>query len=344
MVRVGIVGTRFGRLVHLPAFRADARCEVVGIAGRTPESGARAAGEAGLAVAFPGWRALVEARDVDVVAIAVPPADQPEIAIAAARAGKHVFCEKPVAASLDAARQTLAAVDAARVAHAVDFLFPEVPAWVEARRRLEAGEIGRVVHFAYTWHLETWASRTHADSWKTRSADGGGALGNFASHVFHNIEWLIGPVAALEGFTFGSASRQGCAVDGAVVLESGAAGRLSVSTDACLGAGHVIEVFGERATLVLANRGADYVSGFSLAMGPRESGRLTTVTPPDDASAADGRIAAVARIVTRFVDAIAAGGDVRPGLREGVRVQALVAAAAAMPVAARVEVPPPEPA
>ena len=85
----------------------------------------------------------------------------------------------------------------AGIVHVIDFMFPEVEAWQQARALLDEGAIGRLTHFAYTWRIETYASRTGADTWKTRTIEGGGALGNFGSHVFYNIEWLLEPVTRL---------------------------------------------------------------------------------------------------------------------------------------------------
>lgn len=320
-VRVGVVGRRFGQDVHVPAFRADERCEVVAVAGHD------------------GWRDLVASAEVDVVSIAVPPAAQPAIIIEAARCGKHVFCEKPVASSVDAAREALSAVERAGVVHGVDFLFPEVPSWREARALLAAGTIGALRHFSYTWRVETHANRLNLDTWKGRPQDGGGALGNFVSHVFYNIEWLLGPIAALDGFTFPGAPRTGRAVDGIVRLEDGVTGTVSVSTDAFLGCGHVVELFGDLGTARLRNAGPDYVSGFELSAGTRQSGVLAPLTTAAAASG-DGRLAAITPLVRRLVDAVSGGPAMTPNLAHGLRVQELLSLAAESRGASRT-VPPP---
>lgn len=307
-LRVAVVGRRFGQDVHAPAFAADPRCEVVGVVGRD------------------GWRDVVASADVDAVSIAVPPAAQAPIAEAAAAAGKHLFCEKPLARTLDEAERILRAAEQSGVVHGVDFLFPEVEAWRQARQRLAGGVIGRVLHFAYTWRVETRASRFNADSWKSRPDEGGGALGNFASHVFHNIEWLLGPVVVMSPFTFPVGARTGRGVDGQVSLAGDVAGTVSISTDAFSGIGHVLEVFGEDGTLRLANTGSDYVAGFGLSEASRASGEFAAVvsgSTPDG----DGRRAPVAALVRRFVDAVAGGAPMTPNLGHATRVQMLMALA-----------------
>jgi len=308
-IRVGIVGRQFGERAHAPAFGTDPRCEVVSVAGRDD------------------WRDLVSSPRVDAVAIAVPPAVQPGIVFEAAKRGKHVFCEKPAADSVAAAREMIEAVASAEIVHGIDFIFPVLPSWQRTRRMLRSGAIGRLRHFAYTWHIETSASRLRVDTWKRRTEEGGGARGNFLSHVFHNIEWLVGPLTSVGSFSSPEGARAADAVDGTVYCGD-ADGRVSVCTDAFLGCGHRVELFGDLGTLVLANRDADYVAGFQLHVGTRESGALTAVACDALPDSADGRVAAVALLARRFIDAVSAGTSMTPNLHHGLRTQELLSLAA----------------
>jgi len=145
--------------------------------------------------AFGDWRAVIASPDVGAVSIAVPPALQPEIVIAAARAGKHVFCEKPLALSHVDARTMLDAVSASGVANAIDLEFAELPAYRAAEQLLRSGQLGRISAVALTWLVRT-RSRP-ADSWKERVESGGGALGGFAAHAIYLVERLFAPVVRL---------------------------------------------------------------------------------------------------------------------------------------------------
>lgn len=327
-IRVGVIGLRFGSHVHIPAFRSDSRCDVIAIAGRDASKAADMARSLDLPASYADWHELVAAPDIDAVSIAVPPAAQPAIIAEAARHRKHVFCEKPLAASVADARQALVSVEAAGVVHGIDFIFPETAVWQQARTLLAEGAIGRPVHFAYTWRTETYASRTNAPTWKNRPDEGGGVLGNFASHVFYNIEWLLGRIREFAGLACPRDRRR--AIDGVVRLENGIAGSLSVSTDAFLGSGHLVEIYGDEGTLVLHNSTSDYVSGFRLNLGTRASGALCRVYTGEDAGAeVDGRLAPVSQLVRRFIDAIHGGAAMTPDLADGVRVQELLALAEA---------------
>src|ERR1700730_11516243 len=290
-LKIGVIGLRFGTDVHVPAFRNDPRCEVSAIAGRDLAQVTARARRLGVPCPFDDWRALVDLPDIDAVGIAVPPAAQPPIIVYAAEHGKHVFCEKPVAASVADARLALAAVERSGVVHGIDFIFPEIAAWRQAQGLLAEGAIGRVVHFAYTWRVETYASRTNADTWKSRPDEGGGALGNFVSHAFHNIEWLFGPIRRIPMFACPTGPRTGRAVDAIIELEGDVSGNLSVCTDAFLGSGHRIEIYGERGTLTLQNPTADYASGFRLTLDPRATGALAAVPDVETERGPDGRLA-----------------------------------------------------
>src|SRR4051812_12344917 len=177
-VRVGIVGTGFGQQVHLPAFRAHSECEVVAVCASRLERAQDVAARHGIERSSGDWRELIGA-DIDAIALAVPPAVQFEIALAAVRAGKAVFCEKPLAASLPQAQQLAAAARQAGVAGVVDFEFLETAAFREAARLLAAGHAGKVRQISIDWHLQTHAMRLRSASWKTSADAGGGALLHF---------------------------------------------------------------------------------------------------------------------------------------------------------------------
>ncbi len=321
MVRVGVIGLRFGARVHVPAFRVDQRCVITALAGRSAGAAAALAAELGIPQPYADWRAMIGEGAVDAVSIAVPPLEQPRIIMEAARHGVHVFCEKPLAATVSAAEQAVASVRAAGVVHAMDFIFPELPAWQRMRELVCSGAIGPVRHFAYDWHVQTFASRTNADSWKNRSHEGGGVVANFLPHVLFNIEWVLGPVAEIESFRPRDGRSASSFCDCIAYLDNRVHGTISVSTDTYLGEGHRFAIFGEAGTVAVHNATADYASGFELRLGTRQSGRVETVTGIEEPAVADGRIAPVGRIAGRFLDGIRGEGIPAPNLEDGLRIQ-----------------------
>jgi predicted dehydrogenase len=330
VIRVGIVGCNYGRTVLLPAFRTEARCEVVALAGTDAARAAELARAANVAHGLGDWRALVEDRAVEAVAIAVPPDRQPEVARRALDLGKPVFVEKPLAADLAGAQAMLEAAHGSGKPTIIDFNFAELPSWRRAKSMLDDGAIGRLRHAVVTWNVENRAIRLHLESWKTRSDGGGGLLGNFVCHCFYYLEWLCGPIAGLGGRVFPLPDRDAeSSIALALAFASGAGGSLQMSCASFLGSGHRVELYGDDGTLVLANPTADYFRGFGLMHGCRGDDALTAV-PIEDADAdqqSDSRIAPVSRLVRRFIDACETGASAAPGFAEGYRVQCLIDAA-----------------
>jgi predicted dehydrogenase len=330
-IRVGIVGCNYGRSVLLPAFRADKRCQVAALAGTDAGRAAALAREAGVPQAYGDWRALVEDKNIDAVAIATPPALQAEIAIAALEAGKPVFAEKPLAATLSHARAMVHAADQSRLPAMIDLDFHQIASWQRAKKLLDDGAIGALRHIAVHWHVENYSTRMRLRNWKTLSADGGGVLGNFVSHCLHYLEWFGGPLARLSARLAGLPGDENLQTTTAMALDfaGGHMGTLSVSCASYLGSGHRVECYGEDGTLMLSNTSSDYMRGFELWHARRPAAALERieVADPDDARYPDGRIAPVSRLAKIFLDAIESGGAGEPDFAAGYRVQQLIAAA-----------------
>lgn len=337
-VRVGVIGIGFGQQVHVPAFRGNERCEVVGICASTQERARAVASRLEIPKAYGDWRELIGDPEIDAVSISTPAAVQVNIVKAALEERKHVFCEKPLATSCEAARAMLTAANNAGTANMVDFEFPEVEEWMEAKRILTAGTLGHLRHVHVSWYVETYANRLQLRSWKTNTAEGGGTLNGFVSHCFYYLEWLFGPVRKVWAGLFHdceSGSKivpQGDTL--AIVcleLDTGTPVSVSVGSNAFLGTGHRVEVYGDAGTLVLENRGSDYVGGFNLLLGTRETNCLKPVGLPRRLSVGgqDGRVVAVGRLVERFVRWILTGSPEVPSFADGYRVQVLLEAARA---------------
>jgi predicted dehydrogenase len=331
VIRLGIVGTNYGRTVQLPAFRADARCEVVALAGSDAGRTEQIARESGVAKGYGGWRELVEDKDVDAVAIATLPSLQAQIAIRALELGKPVFIEKPMASDLAGARAMLKQARRAGKPTMIDFNFHQIAAWQRAKEMLDAGHIGALRHIVINWQVESRAIQTRMRNWKTAGGDdGGGVIGNFASHCFHYLEWFGGPIGGLAARIGGLPDDPATETTVAMALQydAGPLVSLSMSCASYRGTGHRVEFFGEDGTLLLHNPGADYMRGFEIRHARRPGDyQHIPVTDTEDAQYPDGRIAPVSRLARRFFDAIEKGGSAQPGFAEGYRVQRMIDAA-----------------
>ena len=290
------------------------------------------AGKLDIPQAFGDWQELIAQPNIDMISIATPPSIQPEIAIAALSQGKGVFCEKPLATSATAAQKMVKAAQEQGLANMVDLEFPEIEAWQQAKLILDRGDLGNLRHIAVSWNVETYANRMGLDSWKTRIETGGGVLNSFVSHSFYYLEWLLAPISKLFCSLFRAPGDERTGDTLATLcleLESSVAVSLSVSSHAFLGNGHRLEFYGEAGTMVLDNPTSDYVGGFRLLKGTRESKLLEIIDLGDSSSKIqqDGRITVVGSLVKRFITWQETGVPDKPSFTEGLRVQQLLEAA-----------------
>ena len=330
LIRIGVVGLGFAQQVLIPAFRSDSRCVVAGICARRFDRAGQVAQNLGIPRAYRDSREMIADPGLAALAIAAPPAVQAGIALEAARAGKHLFCEKPLALDAAGAAHIIAAARAARIAHAIDFEFPELDAWQKARRVIQAGTLGKLRQAVLNWRVESYSYRAQTGpSWKTQAGPGGGTLNNFGSHAFYNLEWLFGPIRRLAA----RFSRHETETEARVDLWAETAGGLplnaAIAADAYLGPGHCLEIYGDAGSLRLENATADHLRGFTLRVATRSRAEYERLPTDEDPGGQDGRILPVSRLVRRFLDAIESNGQVTPSLVDGMRVQFLLDAARA---------------
>ena len=129
------------------------------IVGRTEHLVRQAADNYGWQEYATDWRTIVNRSDIDVVDIATPTNSHMEIAIEAVKAGKHVFCEKPLAMNADEAKQMLDAAEQAGVVHMLGHNYRRVPAIALAKKLIEDGKIGEIYHFRGVYLQDSGAGR-----------------------------------------------------------------------------------------------------------------------------------------------------------------------------------------
>jgi predicted dehydrogenase len=152
------------------------------------------------------WRALVDRKDIDLVDIASPNDTHAEIAIAAARAGKMVMCEKPLARSAAESEGMVAAVENASVPNAVWYNYRRVPAVVLLRQMIEEGRLGRIFHyrakFLQDWTISRDLPQGGEGLWRLDvSVAGSGVTGDLLAHCIDTAMWLNGPIADVTAMT-----------------------------------------------------------------------------------------------------------------------------------------------
>lgn len=201
-VGVGLIGTGYMGKCHAMAYTAVATVFGLRPAPRLEllcdlpaEQATERAAAFGFARATDDWRALVSDPAVDVVSITTPNALHAEMAIEAARQGKHVYCEKPLALTLEDAEAMAAAVRAAGVKSLVGYNYTRNPAITHAKRLIDEGAIGQPLHFRGCFDEDYLADPALPHSWRMQKAKAGsGALGDLAVHLINMAQFLCGPI------------------------------------------------------------------------------------------------------------------------------------------------------
>ncbi len=148
------------------------------------------------------WKDTIARDDIDVVDICTPNNVHAEIAIAAAKAGKHIICEKPLARTVEEARAMTKAVKEAGVTNMVAFNYRRTPAVALAKRFIDEGRIGKILNFRGTY-LQDWSADPNGPlSWRfQKNIAGSGAIGDIGTHVVDMAHYLVGNITEVNAIT-----------------------------------------------------------------------------------------------------------------------------------------------
>ena len=200
---VALIGYAFMGKAHSNAYRQvnpffapTLRPRMKVICGRTPSAVRAAAREYGWDEAATDWQEVVARKDIDIVDVSTPGDSHMEIAIAAARAGKAVFCEKPLANTVRDAERMLAAVEKAGVVHMICHNYRRAPAVMLARQLIAEGQLGTIRHYRGTY-LQDWITDPNFPLvWRLdKKKAGSGALGDIAAHSIDLARFLVGEIS-----------------------------------------------------------------------------------------------------------------------------------------------------
>lgn len=148
------------------------------------------------------WRDIINDPGIDVVDICTPNNVHAEIAIAAAKAGKHILCEKPLSLTIEDAKEMYLAAKANHVTTLVAFNYRKTPAVQLAKKYIDEGAIGEILDFRGTY-LQDWSADPDSPlSWRfQKEICGSGALGDIGTHVVDMIRFLVGDFSAVHART-----------------------------------------------------------------------------------------------------------------------------------------------
>nr|HQA00368.1 Gfo/Idh/MocA family oxidoreductase [Phycisphaerae bacterium] len=152
------------------------------------------------------YRKLLERKDIDIVDICVPNNMHKEIAIAAAKAGKIILCEKPLALNVAEGQEMVDAVEKAGVPNLVSFNYRRVPAVTLAKQLIDQGRLGRIFHyravFLQDWTISADLPQGGDALWRLDvKAAGSGVTGDLLAHCIDTAIWLNGPIKSVTAMT-----------------------------------------------------------------------------------------------------------------------------------------------
>lgn len=139
------------------------------------------------------WKKVVNSPEIDIVDIVAPNHVHAEIAIAAAKAGKHILCEKPLAMNSGQCKEMIAAVKKAGVTNMVNQNYRRVPAIAHARKMIEEGALGKIYHYRARYAQDWITDPDFPLVWRLRkNVSGSGAHGDINAHIIDLARFLVG--------------------------------------------------------------------------------------------------------------------------------------------------------
>jgi predicted dehydrogenase len=322
-VKIAVVGGGYGAKVPLPAYAELDEFEPVAVWSRRAERAEELAATHDLPLGTADLDELLAVEGLEAVHVAGPVSKHAEVAIAAARHGLHVLCEKPLAASLDEARAVVAAIEEAGVAGAVNYgrrMQQTRARLLECVRDVLGAPRMVSISLVHTDHAEP---DSRPFTWVQDSAMGGGRLQGYGVHDFDLLLEAFGEVAEVAAATevgvgerraIDGTTRRVTAEDAYAILirfRGGGLAQVSLTSTARHARGDVLEFHGDAGTVRLD---ADKVLSWGRA------GEELQTEGPLKASSKD----AFKEVARNFYASIRDGAPPDPSLQEGLRVQALL--------------------
>jgi predicted dehydrogenase len=351
-LRVGLIGSGFMGKAHAFGYAAaprvfdlPMRTELATLADATPQIAARAARTLGFASSTADWRDLLADPTIDLIDITAPNALHHEMAMAAIAAGKHVYCEKPLAPALAQAREMTKAATQAGVMTQVGFNYICNPMMALAREMIAAGELGQIRSYRGI-HAEDYMADATAPFSFRNDPVGGGVLADLGSHALATAEYLLGRITGVMGDlataipsrpdpTGGERAVETDDVARAFLrFENGASGSIEANWIATgRKMQHDFEVHGSRGALVFTGERLNEMHFYSADDPAGRRGFRRIEAAPDHPPYGNFCVAPGHQIgfndlktieIARFVTAIADRSEEPYGFSAGLRIQTLI--------------------
>jgi len=361
-VTIGLIGYGATGRVHALGYRAipfhyglpAESVQIGGVATSNASSAAKAAQEIGCSYWTADYRELLARPEIQAVDINVPNHLHEEIVLAAAAAGKHIYCEKPLAVSVAQGKRMVQAADDAGVITQMTFNFRFFPALERARQLIGEGFLGKLYSFRGRYYRSSYIDPAKPLSWKLRSeTSGAGALYDLGAHIVDMLYSLLGEFGAVQAsletvirerpVAVGATEMAPVDVDDIALLHVRLRdGTLGVVEASRLGTGFTneltFEIFGEKGSIRFDAADSAFLEVYDVRaaaapMGGRrgitriEVGNRYPGAKVPDWTMAPGFLRAHAECQAAFLRAVAEGRPSSPSLADGLHVQALLEAA-----------------
>jgi UDP-N-acetyl-2-amino-2-deoxyglucuronate dehydrogenase len=317
-VRYGIVGCGVIGPVHAEAIGLDAGATLVGVCDVVAARAEAVAARYGASFVTTEAAELFAREDIDAVCICLPHDLHAPMSIAALRAGKHVFCEKPPALSPADLDAMAAAAEMAGRQLGVCFQHRFDPAFVRIKELVEAGAFGRLLTLGAHCACLRDAGYYTAEAWRgTWAREGGGVLINQAIHTIDLMCWLAGDAVSVAGvydtLALGDIIEVEDTATALVRFASGAQGHLSVTTAAHVDWHSRVHLHGTRGSAIIGSGAENEIELFDLA------DRSIAPPPSEDAVAQEGKADygnSHRRALAAFTEAVRTGTRFSIGIAE----------------------------
>ena len=212
-LNIGLIGYGFMGRTHSNAYKRvndffdlQYRPTLKAVCGRDAEKVGEFASQWQYESVETDWKALINRDDIDAIDICTPNNMHAEIAIAAAKAGKMVLCEKPLSMDVEEGERMVAAVAEAGVANTVWYNYRRVPAVTLAKQLVDEGRLGRIFHyraqFLQDWTIDAALPQGGAALWRLDAgAAGSGVTGDLLAHCIDTALWLNGSIQDVTAMT-----------------------------------------------------------------------------------------------------------------------------------------------
>ena len=353
--RFSLIGTGFMGKAHAIALRSvgtvypELRQPVLALlVDSDAETAKRTASAWGFERHSDDWLGACNDPNVDVVDICTPNHLHREMALAAAAAGKHIYCEKPLGLNTAEAVEICEAAEAAGVTTAVGFNYICNPMLELAKSIIDSGEIGDVYSFRGSYQEDYLADPDTSFSWRClRSEGGSGALNDLGTHLINMAEFLLGPIAGVFGNLATIYEQRLCPQSGEyrkvenediaqviVSFASGCRGTLDISRIATgKKCGLEFELFGSRGSLAFDQERMNEIRFYRTDDAAGRRGYATVLSGPEHPDyshfcPAPGHGLGINDLkiieIARLIRAINGGDPVYCNFRNGLRVQTIV--------------------